>query len=72
MTEDITVMQQQRVAMAARLNALLGRDATVPVGTLELPADSGELPSADSLMALAARQRSTNRSIRTSASSSCS
>ena len=57
MTEDITVMQQQRVAMAARLNALLGRDATVPVGTLDLPADSGELPSADSLMALAARQR---------------
>jgi cobalt-zinc-cadmium efflux system outer membrane protein len=57
MTEDITVMSQQRVAMAARLNALLGRDATAPIGALDLPANSGELPSADSLMALAARQR---------------
>ena len=37
MTEDITVMAQERVAMAARLNALLGREATVPVGALELP-----------------------------------
>jgi outer membrane protein, heavy metal efflux system len=57
MTADITVMRQQRVAMAARLDALLGREATASIGTLELPADSGELPSADSLMALAARQR---------------
>jgi outer membrane protein, heavy metal efflux system len=57
MTEDITVMHEQRVAMAARLNALLGRDATVPVGTLQLLDVAGELPSPDSLMALAARQR---------------
>jgi len=57
MTEDITVMEQDRVAMAARLNALLGRDATVPVGALELPGTGAELPPVDSLMALAAEQR---------------
>jgi cobalt-zinc-cadmium efflux system outer membrane protein len=57
MTEDITVMGAQRVAMVARLNALLGRDATTPVGTLQLPDAEGDLPGADSLMALAARQR---------------
>lgn len=37
MTEDITVMERNRVAMAARLNALLGREATAPVGRLDLP-----------------------------------
>lgn len=57
MTEDITVMEQDRIAMAARLNALLGRDATVPVPGLELPAPLGRLPSADSLMQLAIEQR---------------
>src|SRR5574341_1341931 len=57
MTEDITVMAQERVAMAARLNALLGRDATVPVGELELPDLDGELLNADSLMTMAAGQR---------------
>jgi cobalt-zinc-cadmium efflux system outer membrane protein len=57
MTEDITVMQQRRVAMAARLNALLGRDATATVARLELPDAGGDLPNADSLMALATRQR---------------
>jgi outer membrane protein TolC len=57
MTEDITVMEQDRLAMAARLNALLGRMATVPVGQLELPAAESELPAVDQLMALAAEQR---------------
>jgi cobalt-zinc-cadmium efflux system outer membrane protein len=57
MTEDITIMSEQRVAMAARLNALLGRQATATVGALRLPNAVGDLPSADSLMALAARQR---------------
>jgi outer membrane protein TolC len=57
MTEDITVMEQDRVAMAARLNALLGRAATEPVDALELAGPGGELPSVDSLMALAAGQR---------------
>ncbi len=36
MTEDITVMEQNRVAMVARLTALLGRAPTVPVEALEL------------------------------------
>ncbi|HSG82797.1 MAG TPA: TolC family protein [Gemmatimonadota bacterium] len=57
MTEDITVMKQERLAMAARLNALLGRMATVPVGDLELPAAGSELPAVDELMALAAEGR---------------
>ena len=57
MTEDITVMQQDRTAMAARLNALLGRDATAPVGALELPPVGDTLPTVDSLLALAVGRR---------------
>jgi len=57
MTENITVMQQNRIAMAARLNALMDRDATSPVGALELPASEGELTTVDGLMALAAQVR---------------
>lgn len=57
MTEDITVMDQDRLAMAARLNALLGREATVPVGALELPPPAGPLPTAAELMELAVEQR---------------
>jgi len=57
MTEDITVVEQDRVAMAARLNALLGRYATVPVPGLELPEPAGELPPVDSLIGLAADLR---------------
>jgi outer membrane protein TolC len=57
MTEDITAMTQERVAKAARLDALLGRDATAPVGALELPAAGDTLPGVDSLMALAAARR---------------
>lgn len=57
MTEDITVMEQDRLAMAARLNALLGRAATAPVGALELPVPGGELPPVARLMELAAEGR---------------
>lgn len=57
MTEDITVMEQDRVAMAARLNALLGREATVPIPGLELPRPGEELPEPDSLMDLAVQER---------------
>jgi len=57
MTEDITVMDEERVALAARFNALLGRSATVPVPALTLPPPGGALPSADSLMALATARR---------------
>jgi outer membrane protein TolC len=53
-TEDITVLEQDRIAMAARLNALLGRDATVRVPALDLPEPVGDLPPVDSLMGLAA------------------
>lgn len=58
MREEITRMSQDRVAMAARLNALLGRSATSPVSALELPeTGDGELPVVDSLLAWALLQR---------------
>ena len=57
MTEDIKTMEQERTAGAARLNTLLGREATVPVGALELPEDTSPLPPADSLIALAVAYR---------------
>lgn len=57
MTEDITVVEQQRLAMASRLNALLGRDARVPVGDLVLDDPAGALPSVDELVALAEEAR---------------
>lgn len=64
MTEDITVMEQNRVAMVARLNALLGRAPTVPVEALELPVPTGVLPRQDSLMSLAAGSRPALRAAR--------
>lgn len=50
--------------MAGRLNALLGREATAPVGALELPPAGPELPSVDSLMALANANRPKLRAAR--------
>jgi outer membrane protein TolC len=57
MREDILVLEQERIALAARLNALLGRAATAPIGPVELPAPAEEIPEADSLMTLAAAHR---------------
>lgn len=57
MTEDVTVMQQNRRAMAARLNALLGRAATVPIGAVELPEVLGGLQPVDSLVELSVKHR---------------
>lgn len=57
MTEDIAVMQAERVALAARLNALLGRAASVAVGALELPAAVGAAFPVDSLMRRAEQNR---------------
>lgn len=57
MTEDITVMEQRRVATAARLNALLGRGATARVGALELPTPGDSIPDVDRLMDLATEAR---------------
>ncbi len=65
MTEDITVMQEERIAMAARLNALLGRDATVAVGALELPSPTSEpVPAVDSLIGTALAHRPALRAAR--------
>lgn len=57
MTEDLTVMQQSRVAGVARLNALLGREGRVPIGGLVLPGIGGEVASVDSLITMAATGR---------------
>lgn len=61
MTEDLTVMEQERVALAARLNALLGREATAPVGGLELADPTGPPPPLDSLLP---RARATRPAVR--------
>ena len=54
MGEEITRMGQMRVAAAARLNALLGREAPSPIPALELPAwPVDELPVVDTLVAWA-------------------
>ncbi len=57
MTENIIVMEQDRIAMAARLNALLGRSATASVGALELPAPADSLPEVATLMETAEQRR---------------
>ncbi len=57
MSEDITNLRQDRVAGAARLNTLLGREAMAPVDALELPVDTVPLPPQDSLVVLALQNR---------------
>ncbi len=64
MTADITIVEQNRVAMAARLNSLLGRPATEPVPSLELPNPGASPPAVDSLMAIAAINRPAIRAAR--------
>jgi outer membrane protein TolC len=64
MTADIAIMEENRMAMAARLNSLMGRPATVPVGALELPDPVGLPPAVDSLMAVAAVNRPAIRAAR--------
>jgi outer membrane protein TolC len=50
MTEEITVMEQRRIAVSARLNALLGRYPTVPIVAVELPPITDTLPVVTTLM----------------------
>ncbi len=57
MTENITVAGQTRVALAARLNALLGRWPSNPIGATFLPAIDGELPTLEDLMRMATDAR---------------
>jgi len=58
MGEEIARMAQMRLAAAARLNALLGRDATVPVAAVELPdVAAADLAPLDSLLAGAVAHR---------------
>ncbi len=57
MAADLVLMEEERLAGAARLNALLARDPDAPVGILELPPIGGPLPTVSELSgtALAAR-----------------
>ena len=64
MTENITAAEQTRLAMAARLNALLGRGPERGVGALQLPAPGAALPGVSELMALAAERRPAVRAAR--------
>lgn len=64
MTEDITAAEQTRLAMAARLNALLGREPERNVGALELPGPGEPLPRVTDLMARAAERRPALRAAR--------
>lgn len=57
MTEEITRMEQERVAGAARLNALLGRDPAAIVGPLQLPEPVDSVPAVDTLVARALASR---------------
>ncbi len=54
---DIRVLGERRIAMAARLNALLGRIAMDTIGALELPEIDGVLPSVDALLSIASSNR---------------
>ncbi len=53
MTEDITRMEAMRSAAAARLNALLDRDAAAGVPAVQLPRFPDSLPSLEAMTALA-------------------
>jgi outer membrane protein TolC len=58
MTEEIARMGQDRIAAAARLNALLGQEATTSIGPLQLSnPGSVALPPVDSLVAWALEER---------------
>lgn len=57
MTEEITRMEAMRVAAAARLNALLDRDASTPLGPVVLPHFPETVPATDSLITIASRNR---------------
>ncbi|MGE5803073.1 MAG: TolC family protein, partial [Gemmatimonadota bacterium] len=62
MGEEITRMGQMRIAAAARLNALLGREATSPIGPVELPGlPAADLPAIDTLIAWAMGDRAALR-----------
>ena len=56
-TGDLMLLEERRVATAARLNALLGRSPESVLPAPELPAISGELPNLGALMERASRDR---------------
>ncbi len=57
MTEDVTILRQNRVATVARFNALLGRDAAAPLTAVVLPDPADPPVPLDSLLDQAAAQR---------------
>ncbi|HEV8122668.1 MAG TPA: TolC family protein, partial [Gemmatimonadales bacterium] len=57
MTEDLTRMRAMRLVTASRLNAVLNQPADTPVPSPVLPLFPDSLPPADTLIALALRNR---------------
>lgn len=57
MSADVTIMEQDRLAVAARFNSLLGRPATSAVGALALPDVQDALPSVEEMLRTAAANR---------------
>ncbi len=56
-TADLATMEQERVAAAARLNAIMDRPADEPIPAVELPEPAAAAPPLESLIALAAERR---------------
>ena len=56
-TADLVALEQERVATAARLNALMGRPANDRIAAVEFPEAGAPLPPLDSLANLAAARR---------------
>ncbi|MBT8402300.1 MAG: TolC family protein, partial [Gemmatimonadetes bacterium] len=56
-TADVAAMEQERIATAARLIALVGRPAGEPIPAVELPHSTSPIEPLDTLMALAAERR---------------
>lgn len=54
---DVAAMEQERIATAARLNALMGRPAGEPIPAVRLPDPAGAIAPLDTLMAMAAHRR---------------
>lgn len=57
MTQDTLMMQAERSALAAKLNALLDRSPDASIGAAQLAMASPELPTLDALVARAAEHR---------------
>jgi cobalt-zinc-cadmium efflux system outer membrane protein len=63
-TAELSVLRERRVALGARLNALMGRPVGLRVGSADLPDPGASLPSSDTLLARASELRPALQSAR--------